>query len=99
MTQVSDMQSQSQNQKQPPPNSLAAMMQNQKKKAPSKLKMGKTSMILKDHKVKVADPCLSFGCQCTVCKSHLTKMRRGGDVSAIKAFQDEVNFRTFAAHT
>ena len=62
MTQVSDMQSQSQNQKQPPPNSLAAMMQNQKKKAPSKLKMGKTSMILKDHKVKVADPCLSFGC-------------------------------------
>jgi hypothetical protein len=56
-------------------------------------------MIAKEGKGKVADPCLSFGCQCTVCKSHLTKMRRGGDISAIKAFQDEVNFRTFAANT
>lgn len=42
------------------------------------------------------DPCLSFGCQCTVCKAHLAKIRMGGDLSAVKAFQDEVNFRTFA---
>ena len=31
-----------------------------------------------------------------MCRAHLAKIRMGGDVSAIKAFQDEVNFRTFA---
>lgn len=51
------------------------------------------------HSLHQAGPCLSFGCQCAVCKSHLSNMRRAGDVNAIKAFQDEVNFRTFAAQT
>lgn len=42
------------------------------------------------------DQYLSFGCECTVCKTHLSNMRRAGDLKAIKAFQDEVKFRTFA---
>eukprot|EP00347_Sterkiella_histriomuscorum_P006724 403351677 len=80
-------------------NPLFAIISHKKKAATSKLKPGKSSVLAKDRgKSLMQDPCLSFGCQCTVCKSHLTKMRQGGDINAIKAFQDEVNFRNFAAH-
>jgi hypothetical protein len=38
------------------------------------------------------DPCMSFGCECKVCKQHLSFMRREGDVNAVKCYEDEKEF-------
>jgi hypothetical protein len=55
---------------------MASTISPNRKRHKSKYK--KVKAILKD-KGRNKDPCMSFGCECAICKLHLSHLRRQGD--------------------